>query len=265
MNSERLSNDFLELASEQRLEILTHLNQNQLNIAKLAKLLGATNPEVHRNVGRLSKNGLIVKNPEGNYQLTTFGKTILSIIPSLDFISDNRKFFNEHNLDDINTKFIQRLGSLNEKKQVKGFVKVLEKWKKIQENADEFIYNILSEVPYSNDIIEVISDKLKNKIPIKSIFSKEVIIPEDRKKMFEEKGFQKFVTDGILERKISDQKVIGLLVTDKEAGVFFPKDDGEPDLSVMFFSTNPEFREWCLDYFEESWKNSPIFQESKLK
>ena len=163
MQSERLSNDFLELASEQRLEILSNLNENHLNIAKLAKLLGATNPEVHRNVGRLSKNGLIVKNPEGNYQLTTFGKSVLSQITSFDFISANRDYFNEHNLDNLDTKFIQRLGSLSDKKQVKGFVKVLEKWRKIQENADEFICNIMSEVPYSNDIIDVISNKLKKK------------------------------------------------------------------------------------------------------
>ena len=85
------------------------------------------------------------------------------------------------------------------------------------------------------------------------------------KKVFDEMGFQKYVTRGNLERKISKNMVIGLLISDKEAGVFFQKPDGELDLSEMFTSTEPEFIEWCLDYFEEHWKNSSSFQESKLK
>ena len=264
-DSEELANDFLELASEQRLNILKNLAEKNLNISKLAKLLDATNPEIHRNVGRLTKNGLIKKNPDGNYELTTYGKAVLIQIPSIIFISDNKNFFNTHTLNNVDSKFIQRIGALQSKKQIKGFVKVLEKWKKIHENADKFICNILSEVPYSDDIIEVISKKLETNISIKSIFSETAILPEDRKKIFEEKGFHEYVTSGILERKISKNQIIGLLVTDKEGAVFFRKAEEAPDLSEMFTSTEPEFREWCMDYFEELWKNSSSFQESKLK
>jgi len=84
-------------------------------------------------------------------------------------------------------------------------------------------------------------------------------------KMFEERGFQEYATKGILERKISKNPIIGLLITDKEAAVFFRKVGEEPDLSEMFASTESEFREWCMDYFEEMWKKSTSFQESKLK
>lgn len=265
MNTEKTANNFLELASEQRLNILKNLDEKNLNISKLAKLLEATNPEVHRNVGRLSKNGLILKNPDGNYELTTFGKAILVQIPSINFISENKDFFNLHSLNNIDSKFIQRIGALQNKKRIKGFVKVLEKWQKIQGNADKFIYNILSEVPYSAEIVDVISKKLENNILIRSIFSETAIIPENRKKVFEERGFQKYVTNGNLERKISKNIVLGLLITDKEGGVFFQRTDGELDLSEMFVSVDFEFRKWCLDYFEDCWKNSTSFQESKLK
>jgi predicted transcriptional regulator len=264
-DAEKISSDFLELASEQRLNILKNLRQKNLNISKLAKILDATNPEVHRNVGRLSKQGLIEKNTDGTYRLTTYGNAILLQIPSIEILSKDRNFFNNHSLDNLDAKFIQRIGQLQNKKHVKGFVKVLEKWKKIQENADKFLYNILSEIPYSNDIIEVISAKLDNDIPIKSIFLDTVIIPEDRKKLFEKKGFQKYVTKGILQRKISKNNVIGLLVTDKEAGIFFSNSKGEVDLSEMLTSTDKEFREWCEDYFKEEWEKAVNFQESKLK
>jgi predicted transcriptional regulator len=264
-DSEKIANEFLELASEQRLNILKNLAEKNLNISKLAKLLEATNPEIHRNVGRLTKNRLIRKKSDGNYELTTYGKAVLVQITSIIFISENKDFFNSHTLNNVDTKFIQRIGALQSKKHVKGFVIVLEKWKKIQENADKFIYNILSEVPYSTDIIDIISKKLENNISIKSIFSETVIIPEGRKKTFEERGFQEYVSKGTLERKIAKNQIIGLLVTDKEAAVFFRKVGEEPDLSEMFTSTELEFREWCMDYFEELWKKSSSFQESKLK
>lgn len=264
LDSAKIANDFLELASEQRLNILLNIAEKKLNISKLAKLLNSTNPEIHRNVGRLTKAGLIKKNPEGNYELSVYGKAILQQIPSFSFVSENRDFFNSHSLENLETKFIQRLGALQEKKKIKGFVKVLEKWKKIHENADKYIYNVLSEIPYSSDIIDVISTKLKNNVQIRSVFSENVIVPEDRKKIFEAKGFQKFVSSGILERKISKSNTLGLLITDKDAAVFFPNTDGLPDLSEMFFSSDPIFRDWCQDYFDWCWKNSSNFQESKL-
>ena len=265
LDAEKVSAVFLEIASEQRLNILNQLAQEKLNISKLAKLLDATNPEVHRNIGRLLKNGLISKTNDGNYQLTTYGRIMLLQIPSISFVSENKDFFNDHDLNNVETKFLQRIGALESKKEIKGFVKVLEKWTKIQENADKFIYNILSEIPYSKDIIDIIAKKLEKKIPIKSIFPDSVVVPEDRKKIFEERGFQKYVSDGILQRRISPTTSVGLLITDKEAGVFFPSHDGEIDLSRMFYSSDEKFIDWCMDYFENSWKNATSFQETKLK
>ncbi|KAF6247389.1 transcriptional regulator [Nitrosopumilus sp. b3] len=265
MDSEKIASDFLEISSEQRLNILKNLFENNLNISKLAKLLGATNSEIHRNIGRLAKNELIIKSPDGNYELTTFGVLVLKLIPSFNFVSENKLFFNKHSLENIETKFLQRIGSLQSKKQIKGYVKVLEKWKKIHENSEKFIYNILSEVPYSNEIIDIISNKLEKEIPIKSIFLKNVIIPEDRRKIFEKRQFQKYVTKGILERRMSSVNLIGLFLTDKEAAIFFHNKEGDVDLSEMFSSTEKEFRDWCLDYFENAWKNSTTFQEGKLK
>ena len=264
-DSEKIASDFLEIASEQRLNILMSLSKENLTISKLAKLLDATNPEIHRNVGRLSKNGFIAKTPDGNYELTTFGQVVLPLIPAISFVSENKKFFNAHDLSYVDKKFIQRIGSLQNKKQIKGFVKVLEKWKKIHENSEKFIYNILSEVPYSTDIIDIISDKLEKNISIKSIFLENVIIPDDRKQVFEKKQFQKHVTKGVLERRMAKGNILGLLVTDKDAAIFFHNNEGEVDLSEMFSSTDKEFREWCLDYFEDSWKKSTSFQESKLR
>ena len=263
--SANVSNDFLELASEQRLNIIKNLAKNKLNISKLASILDATKPEIHRNVTRLAKSGLIKKNTDGDYELTVYGNAVLVQIPSLSFFVENNQFFSNHTLGNLEEKFMQRIGALQNKKQVKGYVKTLEKWRQIHENPEKYIHNILSEVPYSGDIIEVISKQLKNDLHIKSVFSDNVIIPEERKKIFEEKDFQKYVKNGNLERRIKKEVTVTVLVTDKESAVFFPNEEGTADLSVMFYSSDPKFRDWCYDYFEWCWDNGTSFQESKIQ
>jgi len=57
---------------------------------------------------------------------------------------------------------------------------------------------------------------------------------------------------------------IVVLLNEKESCLIFPNQSGEPDMREMFYSIDPEFHEWCLDYFEYCWKNSTSFQESKI-
>ena len=58
---------------------------------------------------------------------------------------------------------------------------------------------------------------------------------------------------------------IATLLNEKEACIIFPKLDNEPDMSEIFYSSDPQFHEWCLDFYNDSWKKAGSFQESKLK
>ena len=264
LDSQKISEDFLELASEQRLSILFLLLEKKLTISQLAKELGATAPEIHRNITRMLKNKLVEKDNDSNFSLTTFGKVVCDLLPSFSFISQTRTFFEDHSLDDLEIKFIQRLGALNDHKKIKGFVKVLEKWTEIHNNSEKYIFNILSEVPYSKEIIDIVEKKLKSGIKINSIFSESTIIPEERKEVFQKKNFQKFIIEGNLERKMTQKISIVTLLNEKEACVIFPLKNGDSDLGEMLYSKDPQFREWCQDYFNYIWNNSGSFQEDKL-
>ena len=264
LNAQKTAEDFLEFASEQRLSILFLLLEKKLTISKLAEELDATAPEIHRNITRMLKNKLVEKDNNSNFSLTIFGKVICDILPSFLFISENRTFFENHDLGNLEIKFIQRLGALQDHKKIKGFVKVLEKWTEIHNNSEKYISNILSEVPYSKEIIDIVEKKLKSGIKINSIFSESTVIPEDRKEVFQKKNFQKFIIEGVLERKMTDQISIVTLLNEKEACIIFPTKNGNPDLSEMFYSEDPLFHDWCLDYFNYIWNNSGSFQEDKL-
>lgn len=254
--------EFLELSSEQRLGIILKLSEKKSKISIIAKELDATVPEVFRNFERLAKSDIIEKDADGFYHLTTYGMTICGQIPSLLFVSENKKYFKGHNFGIIPQKFIQRIGALNSGKHYKGFTRIMELWAQICDNAEKYIYDILSEEP--PELIGPIVSKAKAGVSINSIFSETAIVPKDREKIIEKLGVKKLVTDGVLQRRMKKDVNVIVILNEKEACVMFPDKDGEVDMSETFYSTDSSFHEWCLDYFRYCWNESSTFQESKI-
>ncbi len=263
--SDEIANEFLEVASEQRLNILLSLNKEKSNLSNMARRLDATTAELHRNFGRLLKAGLVKKDSDGNYELTLYGKTVCMQIPTLEFMSKNKKYFETHDFSDLPPKYIQRIGALAESELISGYIKVVEQWENIDKNANEYLLNILIEIPYSEKLLEILESKLNQKIKISSIFSETATISKGRQELLAKFDFPKHVKAGTLERRMQKNAKISIVLNEKESGVSFPTRDGEPDMSKMFYSTSEPFHEWCLDFFNESWKNSTAFQEAKLK
>jgi predicted transcriptional regulator len=229
----------------------------------MAKDLDATIQEVHRNFARLEDGGFITKDMDGYYSLTTYGKTICSQIPSIIFLSENRKYFEDHNFGDIPPKFIMRIGQLANSECIKGVTKILEQWKSIYKNANKYIYEILTEVPL--DIIVPKVKRIEKGIKLNYILSESTIVPKGRKQLLQKLNYDKLIEKGLVERKMKKMVQTLIVLNEKEASISFPNIEGEPDITEMFYSTDPMFHEWCLDYFRYCWYESEIFQESKLK
>ncbi len=253
--------EFLELASEQRLEILSRLYDQNLKVSTVAKEIEATVPEVFRNFERLVKAGLISKESDGRYSVSTAGRLMYNQISLVKFLSDNKKYLKTHMFSDVPDKFLQRIGALGEGQHLKGVVKVLEKWKEIYNNAESYIYNVLFEVPYTADFIEPIIKKVGQGIKLRSVFSDSAIVPSDRKQIFEKHGFKKLIEDGKVERRMKENIKTIVILNEKEACVMFPTSDGSPDVSEGFYSKDTKFHEWCLDYFTHCLNTAGPFRE----
>jgi len=260
---EKAADHFLELASPQRLQILFKLSEKSFAITEMAKELDSTKQEVHRNFRRLEDIKLIEKDVDGKYSITTFGKTMRTQVPSLVFLSQNMEYFEDHEFGDVPTKFIMRTGQLAGGKHIKGVVKVLEQWKTIYKNANEYVYEVLYEVPL--DLIEPLVKKIKEGIQFDYIFSKSAVIPKGRKALLQKLGFDKLIEKGLVERKMRDSVLTVVVLNEKEACILFPNRKGEADMSEMFYGDDLMFHEWCLDYFRYCWYGSDVFQESKLE
>ena len=263
-DAEKTASMFLELSSEQRLKIILRVEQGKTKMSVLAKELDATVPEIHRNFTRLSKVGLIEKDIDGNYGLTIFGKTVFAQINSLMFVPNHKNYFKNHTFSSLPDKFIQRIGSLNESKLVNGYIKVMEQWNDIYKNSDGYLYNVLVEVPYDVNLIKVLTDKLKNNVKIKSIFSESANVSNERKSVINQSLFKKFIMDESIKRKMNKKISIVIILNQRQAGICFPTTDDEIDMSKMLYGDSALFHEWCFDYFEYLWQNSTTFQENKL-
>ncbi|HEU4823059.1 MAG TPA: transcriptional regulator [Nitrososphaeraceae archaeon] len=259
---------FFELASEQRLSILFRLSKQSSKLAKLAKDLDVTMQEVHRNLNRLQDSGLIRKDANGQFSLTTFGTTILQQIPTMNFLSRNKEYFTDHYLGDIPMKFVHRIGALDNSEYIEGLVAVLERWKQIYNSAQEYIYGMLPQIPL--ELIETLLAILKRgRIKFNYILSQQTIVPKKRTDLLKDAGFQDLLKKGLVERRMVDKMPVAVILNEKEATVMFPTlKRGQPvaDLNSIFYSgkDNLLFHEWCLDYFRYSWYGAKTFDESKL-
>lgn len=254
---------FFELASEQRLAIIFRLNEKSAKISQLAKDLDITMQEAHRNVSRLQDAGLIEKDPEGIFSLTTFGNTITKQIPTFNYLSKHKEYFSEHILGELPIKFIMRLGALDKCEFVKGVVAILERWKDIYREAEEFIYEIVPQVPI--DLIEPAVSRVKQGVKYSYVLPKDVIIPKGRKDLLKKLGHNDLLNKGAIERRMVESVKVAVILNEKQAAVLFPTQKGETDMNMIFYSIDRVFHEWCLDYFRYRWYGSDIFDESKLE
>ena len=262
-NSDDLSEEFLELASSLRLNIMFELEKKPSRITTMAKKFDVSSQEIHRNLDRMVNNGIVMKQKNNHYDLTTFGRALCAQTPSVSYLSKNKDYFKTHNFGTLSQKFLQRIGDLNESEEIVGVSRVLETWKKIYKTADEYIFNVLSETPL--DLIELMISRVKKGVKYKHIISENASVPKGRKKLLEKSGFYPLLESGKIDRRMLKSVQISVILNEKSAGVMFPDSSGQPDLRSMFYSTDEKFRDWCFDYFVHCWNISDAFKEFKIK
>ena len=260
---------FIELSNSQRLQIINALKNCSMNLTLLAKHLGITMQEAHRNFNRLMDAGIVSRDSNGSYSLTTFGNTITTQIPSINFLSKNRHYFSDHYFGNLPMKFIQRIGSLDDSKFIQGLVAVIEEIKEMYRHSNEYIYGMIPQVPL--DLIEVATKiVMERKIKFNYILPKNAVIPKKGKDFLNEINYPELLKSGLVERKMIDDVKVSVVLNEKKALLMFPSIKGETDMNGAFSNTidrenNKLFHEWCLDYFRYSWLDSKPFDHSKIR
>ncbi|HEX2614479.1 MAG TPA: transcriptional regulator, partial [Nitrososphaera sp.] len=225
--------------------------------------LDATMQEAHRNMSRLIESGIVAKDREGELVLTAYGRTVVTIIPSYEFLYRNKGFFLDHSLGDLPSKFVERMGAFRHCETVHGVMAILQRWKNLYSSSDSYIKEIMAQVPL--DLIETVTDRVEHGVKFSYIFASNAVVPKGRIQLLQKVGWRNFISKGIVERRMLPEVKLMTIFNEKQGCVLFPDMKGEPDLNSMFYGEDKEFLEWCSDLFAYQWEKAEPFDENKLK
>jgi predicted transcriptional regulator len=254
---------FFELAGDLRLLMLTKLSQRNYRLSQLATELNSTMQEAHRNMTRLIESGLVAKGRESELMLTVYGRTVVMLIPGYDFLYRNKDFFLDHSLGDLPTKFIQRIGTFQSCEMVHGVMAILQRWKNLYSESEQYIKEIMAQVPL--DLIETVNSRVERGVKFSYIFAANAVVPKGRTQLLQKLGWRNFISNGLVERRMTSEVKVMMIFNEKQGCVLFPNMKGEPDLNTMFYGEEKEFLDWCIDLFAYQWEKAGPFDENKLK
>ena len=106
-----------ELSGSTRFNILQALASAPLAFTGMRKQVDMTSPEASCQIARLIGEDMIEKRADGTYyitHITPFGRFVLSFLPGIDFVYENRDYFRTHDTAHSPHELVMRLGDLTD-------------------------------------------------------------------------------------------------------------------------------------------------------
>jgi len=265
---ERLCDLYFELSNEERLKILHHLREKNMNITSLAQKIETTTQECSRHVSRLTEFNLIKKNADRTYSITHYGNLTLRLVSGHQFASIHQEYFNTHSLDDLPSRFVSRIHELDQSRFTQDLWVTFSLLENLFKEAEEYIWMIHDQ--YLLSILPLGVKALKRGSKFKSIdpmnkAENRKLDPErpDYLKEEDEKYLLESWKEGNLELRFSETINVFLYITEKKAIVAFPLLDGSFDYTG-FVTDHPDGLRLCRDIFEYYWSLSSIPTQERI-
>ncbi|HEX9341339.1 MAG TPA: ArsR family transcriptional regulator [Thermoplasmata archaeon] len=245
MGSNELARHLFEIASDERLGILSAIAEKPLKHAQIARHLDLTGSETTRHLTRLVSVGLVSKNPRSEYGPTNLARLLSVGIPFFDFLATHRDFLLSHDVLVLPREFVERLGALSQGSFTSGTYKVVA----FQEQSLRAVKRrtwVMSEHAFEQGI-PILQEKASSGADVR------VIRPRG--------GFEEVVPalSGASRNypvRLLDETRIFLAVLDDIAGVCFPALDGKVDMSTMLLLQDPSGYRWAADLFLYFWERA---------
>jgi predicted transcriptional regulator len=256
---ELLCNLLFEVSNEDRLRILHLLHQQGMNVTQLSKALGLSSQETSRHMSRLNKIGVTIKESDGKYHLTLYGKLLLTHIQGIDFTSRHQQYFRDHTLDQLPCPFIHRLGELSSSTFISDIMVVFTNIETVIQEAEEYLWVITDQYLPSNMPLHIAA--YERGVRERDIEAKNWVVPHRIKESLRDEeaiaqGIHHARATGVLEECMLDHLDLYLFMSEKEVAIVaFPLPDGRFDY-FGFSSTDDQVHAWCRDVFEHYWERA---------
>jgi predicted transcriptional regulator len=240
---------FRSLSSKSRLAVIDALRENPLRYSEIMDKTGLSTTDISRQLNRLSSDLLVEKNPSDQYQLTQYGKITATSVPLIQFLVENKEFFNTRDLSGIPKELIENIASLRNGTMVDSVYESIKLQQEIIPTISEHFSMITDDLgPIWVDTTQKLVD---DGVVVKAIFT-----PELAKKVLAEAPSK--LVAGMQIRTMTPLKLV-LGYSDKHALLCFSSLDGKPDRNHYLFGYDIMFKHWAFHCFNHFWRRaSPI-------
>ena len=257
LESEDLCCLLFELSSDDRLSILRELKKEAASVTRLSKLLELTIQEASRQVFRLKKAGLLLKDQRGLYRLTSYAELVLKQLEGLGFVSRYKGYFRKHSLAQMPEDLVLRIGDVSEATYLSNVSQALYGVERLVKEAQKYVWLISDQISFGVfcELGKALERGTKNRVIQTKGF---VYLPSIVRDYFQ--YYEEHITpverrswnSGTLEDRLADQVGVFLFISEKEAAVAFPLNSGKFDY-LTFSGSEKRFHNWCSNVFEYYW------------
>ena len=240
-NDEGIEKLYFELASESRLNILRELRGESLRMQEIARRLDMTATEVFRQLQRLSGVFLVHRQPEGTFTITQYGRLVLHLSSSLEFISKHRDFFMNHDVWRLPIQFVDRMGELSQTNLVMDSVDSINRCVQVFLEAEKYAWGLSEHGRGPEHVNPQMIERIHEGVKVK------LLIPE------------KYLSTETQHTDLKNVEMRGLpeipavmVISENEAAVCFRFIGGRLDYAG-FFGKDPAFLGWARDLFQHYW------------
>jgi predicted transcriptional regulator len=235
-----------DIASSDRLRLLFAIRKANLRLTPLAENISATIQETSRHLGRLTDAKLIEKNSDCSYTVTSYGRLVLILLSSYDFLSKNKDYFLSHDITFLPQEFIERIGELSVYEYSINVSNILRHIEQVINSAKEYVWLMA-------DKAVITGPSINQAIGSRDVFVN-IIIPRSSLTPEEHQQIKRLLRDKLELKLVPDEKIkIGIAMNEKIAGIAFPDLKGKMDFDSGFTSGSIEFHKWCCDIFSFYW------------
>lgn len=244
------------------------MKEKPLKLSQIAKELDLAVQEISRQLARLTKMSLVMKNVDGAYIVTPQGRNLLRLIPGFSFLSINKSYLEKKSLDNLPDVFMNRIGELHEFSPVPNLLDTFISVERMMQEADEFFWYITDENLVYPNAYNIGSEALKRGVEMKCIEPVDYAPPEELTLKVSEEARDVIVEyrkKGQIRDVVLDKIDVFMYMNEKEVGVLgFPDSEGNFDY-LGFTSKDPNFVKWCKDLHEYYWKIGKPREEYYIK
>ncbi len=245
MESTGLARFLFELASDERLGILEAIEEKPLRHAQIARHLKMTDSETTRHLNRLGSAGLLMKNPQSQYEPTSLTRLVSAGFPFFRFLLTHREFLLKHNVQVLPSEFVPRLGALAGGTFVTGMYDVAAAQERYLRAVKQRIWVLTDQL--FEQAIPILKEKAAAGADVRVIRSREAFHRETARLPPVQRNYP--------VRLVPEARIF-LAVLDDVAGICFPTVDGKVDMEAMLLLVDPAGHRWAADLFAQVWSEA---------